>query len=52
MSYYRNMTQTCILFILTVSTTSIFEKLIDINYCLSRIENKMETQKNFNNKNE
>jgi hypothetical protein len=49
---YRDMTQTCILFILSVSTTSIFQKLIDINYYLSRIENKMETQKNFNNKNE
>lgn len=44
MSIYRSATQTSILFILLVSSTSVFEKLIDINNTLKRIEYQMKIQ--------
>lgn len=43
-SFYQSMTQTGILFMLTISSTSIFEKLVDINNSLRRIENQMKLQ--------
>ncbi len=50
---YRSVTQTCILFILTISSASTVDRLIDINNSLRRIENLMKTQSNnFNERTE
>lgn len=49
---YRSVTQTCILFILTISTGTIIDKLMDINKSLRRIENQMKIQNNLNERTE
>ena len=41
---YRSVTQTGTLFILTISSTAIIDRLIDINNSLKRIEYKIENQ--------
>ena len=46
--YYRNVIQTGTLFILTISSTAIIDRLIDINNSLRRIENQMKIQNNLN----
>ena len=43
---YRSVTQTGILFILTITTATIVDKLMDINKSLRRIENLMKTKSN------
>ncbi len=48
MTIYRNITQTAIFFVLTVCSTSIFEKLIDVNNTLKRIEYKLHNSNSFN----
>lgn len=48
MTIYRNITQTGIFFVLTVCSTSIVEKLIDVNNTLKRIEYKLHNSNSFN----
>jgi hypothetical protein len=45
---YRSVLQTGTLFILTISSTAIIDRLIDINKSLRRIENQMKIQNNLN----
>jgi hypothetical protein len=47
-SIYRSVVQTCTLFMLTISSTAIIDRLIDINNSLKRIENQMKIQNNLN----